>query len=262
MAKNTAEPLLCDAFAMTFRVKFTHFKNDFPMLVTSENGALQCHGFGPAYGGDRGRIGLYIYTKTRKGPHGRGITGTASGEGWIKSVPLRTGVWHNIRIVKTRRTLSIAVDNDVVEETIPDSMSDSDFDMKEPGRTVVGGGAEARHVLHGTLTEFAIESVGPAETADIAPPPYDYVVGKGAAVAAAAASASPPSCGDSDSTALVGDRGSMTLLQKAERLQKHLGLPHAPLQETATAAAAVIGVDVTAYSVREQIDRLMAVVEG
>jgi hypothetical protein len=260
MAKHTSEPLACDAFAFTFRVKFDDFHNDYPMLVTTENNTLQCHGLGPAYHGDRGRIGLYIYTKSGKGQHGRGIEGTRSGsslnQGWVKSVPLRTGVWHDVRVVKTRRTLSIAVDNELVEETLPASLTDSDFDMKDPGRTVVGGGIDANTALHGTITDFVIEST--AAPVGEGPPPYSPAAA-GTTSSAVGAAAAPPAAAAS---AARPDVASMTLVEKAAHLQKHLGLAHSPLQETAAAAAAAVGVDVSAYGLREQIDRLVTILEG
>ena len=149
--KAAHDELNCMAFAISFRVRFDNFDNNYPMCVTTEHNALQCHGLGPAYGDDRGRICVYLATQSGKGPHGRGILGTegrSKGEGWVRSVPLRVGQWHSVRVVKTRRTLSIAIDGQVVEATVPEALRDDDFDMKAPGRTLVASG-KGHHALHG-----------------------------------------------------------------------------------------------------------------
>ncbi len=83
--EDQALPSLC--FTVNFKVRFTDFSTNYPMLLTTETNSFQCHGLGPAYGADRGRISAYLYTVSEKGPHGRGIYGNAE-EGWVKSVPL------------------------------------------------------------------------------------------------------------------------------------------------------------------------------
>lgn len=153
--------LPCDSFVVTFRVHFDDFSNNYPMCFTTENGSIQCHGCGPTYGRDQGRICLYIYTKSGSGPHGRGISGTIGGashnEGWVKSVPIKVGQWHDIKIEKTRRTLSIAVDGKISACEVPEDMSDSDFDMRTPGKCLLSGlNEKAEHRLHGTVTDFRI----------------------------------------------------------------------------------------------------------
>ena len=150
--------LPCDEFKFCFNVRFDDFDNDYPMCVTTETNALQCHGLGPVYGHNRGRMTVYLYTKSGKGPHGRGINGD---DGCVISAPLRVGVRHNVCVIKTRRTLSIAIDGNVVEHTIPSSMADADFDMKSPGRTLVAQNTEPYHILHGKLQDFELYSVLP-----------------------------------------------------------------------------------------------------
>eukprot|EP00035_Acanthoeca_spectabilis_P030582 m.9987 g.9987 ORF g.9987 m.9987 type:complete len:238 (+) comp4257_c0_seq1:1677-2390(+) len=231
MAGKQREALSCQSFALSFRVKFDNFDTNYPMLVTTENGALVCHGLGPAYGSDRGRIGVYLYTKSGVGPHGRGIQGTPAGrshnEGWVRSSPVAAGVWHTVRVAKTRRTLSLSVGGETMTETIQDGIRDEQFDMKDPGYTLVGSGTKRDLELQGEITDFVIEGGS-------APPQYSRVAGAPA----------------------------MTLLEQAQFLQKQLNLKEAPLQQTATAAAALIGLDVSECSLRDQYDRLMTAIAG
>lgn len=177
-----------NAFAVSFRVLFHDFNNNYPMCLTTETNALQCHGLGPAYGEDQGRLCFYIYTSSRKGPHGRGIRGTRSGQsnnqGWVKSIRLQTGVWHNVRLEKTRRSLSISVD-DVMEIChVDDSFTEDDFNMIDPGRCIVGSGIAGNrqapeHVLHGELSDFRIECAPPISAAAFPVAVADEAIGGG-----------------------------------------------------------------------------------
>jgi hypothetical protein len=130
------------------------------MLATTEHNSFLCHGLGPTYKEDCGRVGVYLYTKSGVGPHGRGITGSlgmARGQGWVRSVPLHTGIWHHVRVCKTRRSLSISINGEKNEEVIPPSMADDDFLMKTPGLTLVDSG-KGNSALHGEINDFIIET--------------------------------------------------------------------------------------------------------
>jgi hypothetical protein len=150
-----------DAFVVSFRVRFDDFNNNYPMCLSSQHNSLQCHGWGPAYGSNRNRIGFYIYTISGKGPHGRGITGISS-QGEVRSSPLNVGQWYNIRLEKTRRSLSIEVDGNVCKCEIPESMSDEDFDMKPSGRcsstSLFTPHDGVHHQLHGEISDFLVSS--------------------------------------------------------------------------------------------------------
>jgi hypothetical protein len=166
--------LSVDRFAIRFRVRFDDFNNNYPMLVRSATNALQCHGLGPAYGSDQGRICLYIGTVSHIGPHGRGINGTPGGAsengGWVRSVPLTIGVWHKVCLKKTLRSLSIFVDGEESCCELDDSFATEDFYMKEPGEIYVAGDSRLANdevCLHGELGDFSIangvETVGRRE---------------------------------------------------------------------------------------------------
>jgi len=148
------DTLPCDTFIISFRVRFDNFSNNYPMCVTTETNAMQCHGLGPAYGSRRGRLTVYLHTVSGLGPHGRGIQGD---DGCLISGPLVIGKWHSVRIEKTRRSLSLTIDgSDRSICYIPDSMLDSEFDMKIPGRCRVANLEEREHILHGDLSDFII----------------------------------------------------------------------------------------------------------
>lgn len=161
-----------DEFTIRFRVIFQDFANDYPMLVKTENDSLQCHGLGPAYGEDQGRIGVYIATHSGKGPHGRGINGTPYGrshnEGWVKSCQIKIGVWHDICVRKTRRSLSISVDGEISSCEVPGHFRDSDFDMRLPTSVIVAGDSRLNSManrLHGELSDFTINREADIEIA-------------------------------------------------------------------------------------------------
>lgn len=140
----TLPPLPTTGFTIRFQVRFDDFDNPYPMCITTENNALQCHGLGRIYGSDQGCLCFYIHTESQSGPHGRGIMGTPHGrsrnEGWVKSKPLETGKWYTIELIKRSRRLAISVDNVISSSCdIPDHMSTADFIMKEPGDTIIAG---------------------------------------------------------------------------------------------------------------------------
>jgi hypothetical protein len=50
-------------FSLAFRCRFVSFDSDYPLCVSTANGAFQCHGLGPAYGASRrGKMTFYVYT--------------------------------------------------------------------------------------------------------------------------------------------------------------------------------------------------------
>jgi hypothetical protein len=106
------------------------------MCLTTENNALQCHGLGPVYGSQRGKMQFYIYTTSGKGPHGRGIQ--AAGGCLISNNTLTIGKWHYVKLEKASRSLSLTVDEDDFSTCqIPQSMTDAQFVMKAPGNCIV-----------------------------------------------------------------------------------------------------------------------------
>lgn len=144
-------------FSFRFRVYFHDFNNPYPMCVTTETDALECHGLGSPYGADQGCIAVYLYTASRVGPHGRGITGYQN-QGWVKGPKVTPNVWHTIKVVKTTRSLSISVDDVIATASIGANITDEQFVMKEPKRIILGQGVnpDASNQLHGEIADFEI----------------------------------------------------------------------------------------------------------
>ena len=145
-------------FTITFRVKFYDFNNDYPICITTETNAFQCHGFGPVYGSDQGYLSLYIFTNSGVGPHGRGIKGYKS-EGCLKSAkPLSLNTWYNVQLVKTERSLSLIVDGLETTEYIDSTISDKQFLMKPPGRLILGKNAngDRQNMFNGEIANVQV----------------------------------------------------------------------------------------------------------
>ena len=112
------------------------------MIASSENNSFQFHGLGPAYHGDRGKLGFYLYTTTGKGPHGRGT-------GQVRSKQkLTLNEWHDTCIIKEEDRLHIEVDG--IRNTVCLSdvglENEEDFIMKPTGNIT----------LHGKIKDFQI----------------------------------------------------------------------------------------------------------
>lgn len=145
-------------FTISFRVKFYDFNNDYPMCITSEMDAFECHGLGPAYGANQGYMGLYLYTSSGVGPYGRGIQGFDNG-GWLKSPQkLSTHVWYHVQIVKKERSLSLIVDGLENIEYLDSTLRGDQFVMRSPGRLIVGehSNKEKNTWLNGEIVDIQI----------------------------------------------------------------------------------------------------------
>ena len=85
-----------------------------------------CHGMGPAYGSNKGKLGAYLITKKGVGGHGRG------GGDVMSAKTLTQGQWYKVTVEKTADKLCIQLDSDApkcASRTVPAD----DFIMKDAG---------------------------------------------------------------------------------------------------------------------------------
>jgi hypothetical protein len=95
------------AFKFRVSVRFNSWNGEnYPFIVRSGAGAFAFHGMGPAYGGNKGKVGFYIHTVSNVGAHGRG-------GGQVRTrTKLTEGVWYSITVEKTADEVCITVNTD------------------------------------------------------------------------------------------------------------------------------------------------------
>jgi len=95
------------SFRFSLDVRFNNWDGEnYPRILTSSTGAFAFTGFGPAYGGDKGKISFYIQTVDNVGAHGRGAKHSTS------SAKLNQGVWYRVTVEKTADQLCIQLGTD------------------------------------------------------------------------------------------------------------------------------------------------------
>jgi len=136
-------------FRISCYVKFSNFNANYPIIATTDTGAFQLHGLGPAYGGDRGKVVFYLQTPGSVGSNGRGT-------GQVRSPKILTlDVWHHVVVEKRARTLSLSLDGETWTVKLPDNITADQFQIKPTGAIQVKKGT-GDQLMSGSVADFEI----------------------------------------------------------------------------------------------------------